>query len=207
VSPTQKRVAIYARVSTLDQNPALQLGELREFAHRRGFLIQAEYVDHVTGSFERRRKGDQEYQRLLTDAQGRAFDCVLVWKFDRFARSLHALVNALELFRSLDIDFISATQNVDTTTPMGRLFFQMIGAFAEFERSLIADRTRAGIQNARKHGVVFGRPRSIALEAQVRELHGEGKSLRQIAATVKRSPAGVFKILKRDQRSPGAPVS
>jgi len=203
MSPTPKRVAIYARVSTQDQDPALQLAELRSFAHTRNFFIAEEYVDHVTGSFERKRTRDESYQRLLSDAHRRVFDCVLVWKFDRFARSLHALVNALELFRSLDIDFISATQNVDTTTPMGRLFFQMIGAFAEFERSLIADRTKAGIQNARKRGVVFGRPRSIAIEAQVRELHGEGKSLRVIAMAVKRSPAGVLKILRRTSGVPG----
>jgi DNA invertase Pin-like site-specific DNA recombinase len=191
------RAALYARVSTLDQNPSAQLNELKDFAARRGFEIAGEYVDQVTGSFEKSRKRDQAYQKLLTDAHSRIFDVVVVWKFDRFARSLHALINGLETFRALGIDFISATQNVDTTTPMGRLFFQVIGAIAEFERSLIVDRTKAGIENAKKRGVQFGRPRSIAIEARVRELREQGRSIREIADQVKRSPAGVLKIIRR----------
>ncbi len=126
------RVAIYARVSTGEQNPELQLRELRDYAERRGFTVHREYMDQASGDVRRRR-----------------FDCVLVWKYDRFARSLGALITALQEFRDLGVDFISHTQAIDTTTPMGRLFFHVIGSFAEFERDVIVERVRAGLANAR----------------------------------------------------------
>lgn len=137
-------VAIYARVSTSDQNPELQLVELREFAKRRKFQIIHEYVDQVSGNLGIRRRAPA-YDSLLKDAYRRRFDCVLVWKFDRFARSLPGLLGALKNFDALGINFISATQQIDTTTPMGRLFFSIVGSFAEFERELIIERTRAGV--------------------------------------------------------------
>ena len=125
------------------------------------------------------------------------FRCVLVWKFDRFARSLPALLDALQTFQALGIDFISATQAIDTTTPMGRLFFSMVGAFAEFERELIAERSRMGIESARRKGVVFGRPRDPDVEARIRRLKERGVGIRAIATAVSRSPAGVLRILER----------
>jgi DNA invertase Pin-like site-specific DNA recombinase len=190
-----KRAAIYCRVSTQDQNPALQLGELREFAHRRGFEISREYIDHVTGDTHRRHA--PEYQALMRDAGARHFDIVLVWKFDRFARSLVALLDGLQTFSALGIDFISATQEIDTTTPAGRLFFSMVGAFAEFERSLILERTRAGIANARRKGVKFGRPRNPIQEARILALRAQGLSFRAIARQEGKSLAGVVLCCKR----------
>jgi DNA invertase Pin-like site-specific DNA recombinase len=135
------RVAIYARVSTDEQSPELHLRELRDYAERRGFVVHHEYVDHASGEV-RRRKRAPAFEELMADARRRRFDCVLVWKYDRFARSLGALVAALQEFRDLGVDFISHTQAIDTTTPMGRLFFHVIGSFAEFEREVIVERVR-----------------------------------------------------------------
>lgn len=189
-------VAIYARVSTSDQNPELQLVELREFARRRKFQIIHEYVDQVSGNVGHRRRAPA-YDSLLKDAYRRRFDCVLVWKFDRFARSLSGLLGALKNFDALGINFISATQQIDTTTPMGRLFFSIVGSFAEFERELIIERTRAGLANARRNGRVPGPKRNITIQAHVFKLRDRGFTIRQIAQKVKRSPAGVCKILGR----------
>jgi DNA invertase Pin-like site-specific DNA recombinase len=197
-----RKVAIYARVSTAEQNPEAQLSELREYAGRRGFEIYREYVDQVTGNIEKRsrdrKRRDVAYQSLMDDAQMRRFDCVLVWKYDRMARSLGALVNALKAFDALGIDFISCTQNIDTTSPMGRFFFHVIGSFAEFERELIVERVRAGLKNAQAKGKILGRPRDRALDERVLILRDQGLSLRAIAVIVERSPAGVGRILKRD---------
>ena len=137
------KVAIYARVSTSDQDPDAQLLALRDYASQRGFIVHKEYVDVVSGDFNKRKgKKEAAFQELMTDAGRRTIDCVLVWKYDRFARSLDVLITTLQQFNSLGIDFISYTQNIDTTTPMGRLFFHIIGSFAEFERELIGERVR-----------------------------------------------------------------
>ena len=195
------RVAIYARVSKSDQNPESQLHELREFANRRKFKLHAEYVDTVTGVVERR-PAQTEYNRLLKDAHQRRFDCVLVWKFDRFARSLRSLLDALKTFDALGIHFISATQQIDTTTPMGRLFFGIVGCFAEFERELIVERTRAGLANAKRKGINPGPKRDISIEARARRMHDRGLSLRAIAKTLKRSASGVLLLLERGKVTP-----
>jgi DNA invertase Pin-like site-specific DNA recombinase len=196
-----RKVAIYARVSTSDQNPEAQLSELRDYAGRRGFEIYREYVDHVTGNVDKRsrdrKRKDEAYQALMDDAQMRYFDCVLVWKYDRLARSLGALVNALKAFDALGIDFISCTQNIDTTSPMGRFFFHVIGSFAEFERELIVERVRMGLRNAQARGKVLGRPRDLGIDNAIITLRDQGLSLRKIAAAVNRSPAGVARIVKR----------
>ena len=111
------RVAIYARVSTGEQNPEPQLRELRDYAERRGFIVHREYVDQASGDVRGRRRAPP-FDELMADARRRRFDCVLVWKYDRFARSLGALVAALQEFRDLGVDFISHTQAIDTTTPI-----------------------------------------------------------------------------------------
>jgi len=142
------RVALYARVSTLNHNqdPELQLAELREYATRRGWAIAEEFVDRgVSGSKESR----PALNRLMADAHRRRFDAVLVWKIDRFGRSLKHLVNALAELDARGVAFVSMRDNLDLTTPSGRLMFQIIGAMAEFERSLIQERVRAGLRNAR----------------------------------------------------------
>jgi DNA invertase Pin-like site-specific DNA recombinase len=196
------RVAIYARVSTADQNPEAQLLALREYAAQRGFTIYKEYVDHVTGNLEkrsaRRKPGDTAYQQLLEDVGQRLVDCVLVWKYDRFARSLGVLITALEQFSSLGVDFISYTQNIDTTTPMGRLFYHIIGSFAEFEREIIGERVRAGLSLARAQGTVLGRPlKDRTAPARITALRNQGLSLREIARREKRSASSVLQILRQ----------
>ena len=196
------RAAIYARVSTSEQNPDSQLEELRHYVRQRGFLLHKEYIDRVSGDFEKRKKKrkqqDLAYQELMQDVSRRLVDCVIVWKYDRFARSLSVLVSALQHFNSLGVDFISYTQQIDTTTPMGRLFYNVIGSFAEFEREMIIERVRAGLANARAKGVQLGRPEKDKTAAErIVTLRQDGWSLRRIAEKEKLSAAGVLKILRR----------
>lgn len=152
------KVAIYARVSTADQNPDLQTHDLVDYCERRGWKVYAHYVDHgVSGSKDSR----PELDELMRHATAKRFDAVLVWKFDRFARSSQHLLEALRHFQSLGIEFISVTEGIDTTTAMGKMVFTFLGAIAEFERSLIIERTRAGVARARAKGVRLGRPCAI----------------------------------------------
>jgi DNA invertase Pin-like site-specific DNA recombinase len=197
-----RKVAIYARVSTAEQEPGVQLVALRDYAVRRGFTIYKEYVDRVTGDVAkrhtRRKPSELAYQELMHDVNRRAVDCVLVWKYDRFARSLSVLVSALQHFHTLGVDFISYTQDIDTTTPMGRLFFHIIASFAEFERAVIAERVRAGLAHAKAQGKVLGRPeRTPGARARIVALRQQGLSLRAIAQREGYSPAGVWQILRR----------
>jgi len=152
----QLRCAFYVRVSTNNgqQNPEVQLNDMRPFAESREWSLVGEYVDHCTGSKESR----PELNRLLADARQRKFDVIVVWKLDRFARSLKHLVTALAEFESLGVQFVSLKDNLDLTTASGRLMFQIIGAMSEFERSLIQERVRAGLRNARAKGKRLGRP-------------------------------------------------
>lgn len=173
----QKTVAIYARVSTLDQSCEVQLGDLRRYAQRR-FAHYDEFVDVGISGAQRKRP---QLDALIKAAQQRRFDVVLVWKFDRFARSLKHLIDSLEEFRSLGIDFISFTEGVDTTTPSGQLLFHVVGAVAQFERDLIAERVRAGMAHARAMGRRIGRPRSIIDADRAARLRSQGYSLRAIA--------------------------
>ena len=135
-------VVIYARVSTHEQSPELQLRELRSYCQRRGWSVTREYVDTgISGATDCR----PELNILMADAHQRRFDIVLVWKFDRFARSVSHLLRALETFRSLGIEFCSYSEQLDTTTPAGKMVFTVLGAVAELERSLITERVRAGM--------------------------------------------------------------
>ncbi|MCI0625309.1 MAG: recombinase family protein [Acidobacteria bacterium] len=177
---TQKTVAVYARVSTLEQDCALQLDDLRRFAEQR-FGERHEYVEVGVSGAQRRRP---QLDALMADARRRRFDVVLVWKFDRFARSVKHLVDSLEEFQALGIDFISYTEGVDTTTPTGQLLFHIVGAVAQFERDLIAERVRAGIAHARAMGKHIGRPRAPIDAKAVEALRTQGHSLRQIAKTL-----------------------
>jgi DNA invertase Pin-like site-specific DNA recombinase len=167
--PGAKRAAVYARVSTVDrkQDPETQLRQLREYAERRGFAIIGTYVDRASGA-----KNDRaEYRAMLEAARRRRFDVLLVWRYDRFARSMRELVNALEEFRSLGVDFVSYAEGADTTTPQGKLLFGVMASLAEFERSLIAERVKAGMQRAKAQGVHVGRPSlPIAKRRQIEEL-------------------------------------
>src|SRR5450755_2840994 len=176
------RVALYARVSTLNnQDPEMQLAELREYAGRRGWEIIEEFTDQgVSGCKESR----PALNRLMADACRRRFDAVLVWKIDRFGRSLKHLVNALAELAALGVAFISLRDNLDLSTPSGRLMFQIIGAMAEFERALIQERVRAGIRNAQAKGKRLGRPRVVVDALRVATLRARGDSWSQIQATL-----------------------
>ncbi len=175
-----KTAALYARVSTLDQNCEVQLQDLRRYASQR-FTQYREYVDAGVSGTQRHRP---QLDALMKDARKRLFDVVLVWKFDRFARSLKQLIESLDEFSSLGIDFVSYTEGVDTTTPSGQLLFHIVGAVAQFERDLIVERVRAGMAHARAMGKRIGRPRAkVDLEA-VRALRSQAKSLRTIASTL-----------------------
>lgn len=173
------KTAIYARVSTTGngQSPEMQLRELRDYCQRRGWEIAGEYVDvGYSGAREKR----PELDRLLADTHRRRFDAVVVWKFDRFARSVSHLLRALETFKALGIEFVSLSEQVDTSTPTGKMVFTVLGAVAELERSLIAERVRAGLRNARAKGKKLGRPRVYVDRARIATLRAQGLSWREI---------------------------
>ena len=190
--------AIYARVSTIGhgQSPEMQLSELREHCLRRGWQIAGEYVDTgISGAKDRR----PELDRLMQDGHRRKFDVVAVWKFDRFARSVAHLLRALDTFRVLGIEFVSLSESLDTATPAGRMVFTVLGAVAELERSLIAERVRAGLRNARSKGIQLGRPAMNLDRAKIVRLRAQGSSLREIATELGCSHALVHKSLANSQ--------
>ena len=150
----QKRTAIYMRVSTKSQKPDLQKDGLEAYAARAGMNITAEYLDAAVSG---RKQGRPQLKELMKAAQNHEFDCVLVWKFDRFARSVSHLLSALEEFNHLGIRFISVCDQVDSNSPMGKAMFTIIGAMAELESSLISERVKAGMAAAKARGKKLGR--------------------------------------------------
>jgi DNA invertase Pin-like site-specific DNA recombinase len=195
------RIAIYARVSTSNgsQDPEMQLRELREYAQRRELQIVEEYVDNgVSGSKDSRPALNQ----LMADASQRHFDAVLVWKLDRFGRSLRHLVNALAELEARGVAFISLRDNLDLATPSGRLMFQIIGAMAEFERSLIQERVKAGLRNAKSKGVRLGRPRVFVSESRIATLRGTGASWRTIAKELGVALGTIHRIAQARSKNP-----
>jgi DNA invertase Pin-like site-specific DNA recombinase len=195
------RVAIYARVSTVNhgQDVGLQTRELRQFAEARGWSVYCEYIDSgVSGAKDSR----PELNRLMADAHKRRFDVVCVWRFDRFARSVSHLLRALETFKALGIDFVSYSEQMDTSTPAGKMVFTVLGAVAELERSLIVERVKAGLRNARAKGTRIGRPTSAVDASQIARLRASNVSWREIgrklgvsARTVRRAHAARGKTL------------
>ena len=181
------KIAIYPRVSTHNgQDPEMQLRELREYCQRRGWEITREYVDvGISGGKEKRPELDQ----LLHDAHRRYFDAVVVWRFDRFARSVSHLLKALENFRALGVEFVSLSEQVDTSTPTGKMIFTVLGAVAELERSLIVERVRAGLRNARAKGKKLGRPRKLSKPELIAPMRSQGASWRAIGRALGVSPA------------------
>jgi len=172
------RVAIYARVSTKDQSCDLQVRDLKAYCTARELAIFRQYID----SGESGAKGSRpKLNELMADARKRKFDAILVWRFDRFARSTKHLLLALEEFRSLGIQFISYQENIDTTSPLGQALFTIVSAVAQLERDLIRERVSAGIRHARACGKQLGRPRRIVNQDEIVRLQAEGASLRQIA--------------------------
>jgi DNA invertase Pin-like site-specific DNA recombinase len=189
------RTALYARISTSNngQSPEMQLRELREYCERRGWSIAGEYVDlRISGTKEKR----PELDRLMSDAHRRRFDAVIVWKFDRFARSVSHLLKALETFQALGIHFVSLSESLDTSTPAGKMVFTVLGAVAELERSLIAERVRAGLRNAKAKGRKLGRPRVAVDTARVAHLRSQGRSWPQIASEMGLSVGKVYQAAR-----------
>ncbi len=185
------RVAIYSRVSTLEQTTAAQLDELRSFSGHRGWEIVAEYTDEGVSGKQESRPG---LDRLMADARRRRFDCVLVYRYDRFARSLRQLVNALAEFDALGISFISLHEGIDTSTPNGRLVFGIFASIAEFERSLIAERVRSGMAAAKRRGVRLGRKPVHVDVAEIQRLRIAGVSFARIARQTGISVGTCFRI-------------
>src|SRR6202140_2752051 len=157
--------------------PQVQSREIREYCQRRGWPLVGEYVDAgVSGTKERRPQLD----RLIADAHKRKFEVVVVWRFDRFARSVSHLLRALETFKALGIEFVSLSEQVDTSTPTGKMIFTVLGAVAELERSLIVERVRAGLRSARAKGKHLGRPRKVPDATEIKRLRVHGVSWRAI---------------------------
>lgn len=188
-----KRCALYARVSTAEQSPQMQVDALREYAERRGLVIEDEFIDvGVSGAKTTR----PELDRLMNAARKRAIDVVLVYRFDRMARSTTHLLRVLEEFTSLGVEFISFAENLDTSSPMGRAMFTIIGALAELERNLIIERSVEGQRRARARGKHIGRPRLDINPDRVLSLKANGMSQRQIAATLGISRTVVRRVLE-----------
>jgi len=173
-----KRVAIYARVSTKDQSVDMQLNDLDRYSKERGLRVFKTYKDNgISGTKETR----PALSELMNDAKKRKFDIVLVWRFDRFARSTKHLVTALYEFRNLGIDFISYQENIDTSSPLGEAIFTIISAMSKLERDIIAERVKGGLRKARANGKRLGRPNSDVDISKVIEYKEQGKSIREIA--------------------------
>mgnify|MGYP003668382502 CR=1 FL=1 len=187
----KKRAALYGRVSTLDQDADVQMRELRNYAVRRGWE-PLEYVDQgVSGAKTSRPALD----RLLADARKRKVDVVVVWALDRLGRSLSHLVGLVDEFGVLGVDLCVFSQPIDTTTPAGKLTFQVLGAVAEFERQMCRSRVRAGLAQAKAKGVTLGRPRAEVDVARVLALKSEGSSQRKIARDLGVSRAVIARVL------------
>jgi len=190
------KVALYARTSTRNngQDPETQLFALREYAQARGLEVFQEYVDvGISGSKDSR----PQLEKLLRAARRLKFSSVAVARFDRFSRSVRHLVMALDEFHALGIDFISLSESLDTSTPMGKMVFTVIASVAELERSLIKERVLMGLDRARAQGTRLGRPPgSKANVKKIHKLRSQGLSIRQIASEMKVSKSTVCRLAK-----------
>lgn len=188
-----KRAALYLRVSTVDQHPETQLYDLRALAEQRGFEIVMEYTDKISGVKAKRAGLDQ----LLADARRRRFDLVIVWAFDRIARSVRHLIEVLDELNRLEVEFISFRENIDTGGPLGRAVVVIIGAIAELERNLIIERVRAGMRRAKLEGRQIGRrPIDVDRPGILRD-RNRGLSLTEVAHAHGVSRAMISKVLRQ----------
>lgn len=189
------RTALYARVSTTDQNCEQQLSAIREYVTLRGWTIAGEYIDHgVSGTRDSR----PELNKLMTLAKKRQIDAIACWKLDRWGRSVQHLVNSIRELSDLGVRFVAVTQgiDIDKSNPMAKLLMHMLAAFAEFERDLIVERTHAGLDRARKQGRIGGRPRAIFNREKARRMREEGLSEPKIAETMGVSVMTINRLLK-----------
>ena len=211
------RAAIYVRVSTskktrlaeaqsYDQNPAVQEQPLRELVTRRGWNLHKVYSDRASGAKESRPGLDA----LMADARRGVIHAVVVWRFDRFARSAKQLVMALDEFRSLGVDFVSHQEHLDTSSPMGKAMFTIVAAMAELERAIIRERVKAGLDYALTHGSrsgrPVGRPRVVFDREAARQLRRQGKSWKDIAREVRVTVAAVRRACQENCANRDRPV-
>ena len=189
----KNRAALYCRVSTNDQKTDMQLTDLRKFSSDRNLSIYNEYVDNgISGSIKKRPALD----RLMSDAKKKKFDVILVWRFDRFARSSRHLVEALHIFRHLDIQFISYNENIDTGSPLGEAMFTIISAMAQLERDIIRERVKAGLKNARNKGKTLGRPKADIDLTRAKKMQNDGDSIRSISIKLRIPRTTLIRALK-----------
>jgi len=192
------RAAIYARVSTSDQHNAIQVRELTEYLQRRGWELAGTYQDTMSGAKATRPGLD----KLMADAQQRRFDAVLVWKLDRFGRSLVHCVSGIQELSSLGIRFIATSQGLDTdeSNPASKLLMHILAAVAQFERELIRERVSAGMRNAKSKGTrsgkAIGRPRRVSDREEVLRLRQDGVSMAQIARQMQVGVGTVARVLQ-----------
>jgi DNA invertase Pin-like site-specific DNA recombinase len=187
-----QRVAVYARCSTRDQHAGNQIDDLEQYAAARRWSIVGRFIDEGISGARRDRPGLDAMMKMVRQ---RKVDTVLVWKYDRFARSMSHLLQALEEFRSVGVNFVSFTEGIDTTSSMGKFVFGVFSSLAEFERSLIAERVKNGMDKARKRGTHLGRPRLTVDAAEIERLRSQGLSVRRIAAQVGISKSTVSQLL------------
>jgi len=187
-----KRVVIYTRVSTIDQHPETQIYDLREMAKLRGYEIVAEYTDQMSGAKSKRPGLD----KLMADARRNRFDTVLVWAFDRMARSVRHFLEILDELNHLNIEFVSFRENIDTGGPLGRAMIVIVGAIAELEKNLIVERVRAGMRRAKLEGRQIGRSPLKIDRAQLMEDRRSGMSLSHVAKKHRVSRATVCRLMK-----------
>jgi putative DNA-invertase from lambdoid prophage Rac len=197
VVPKEKRVGAYLRVSTSDQTTEIQKSEISEFLLARGWKDVRFYQDTATGTNGNR----PEFKRLLHDCRQRKLDLVICWKLDRFFRSLKDLVTTLQELTDLGVEFVSLRDSIDLSTSSGRLMTHLLGAFGEFEASLIRERVRAGLRNARAKGKRLGRPLKADI-THILRLRGGGLTIREIATTLSISKSAVHGALIRVRKTP-----
>ena len=191
----KQKVAIYARVSTSNKGQDLdtQLLPLQRYCKERDREIVETYTDIMSGSRESRPSLNQ----LLDDAQAHRFDTVIVFRFDRISRSTKQLIDLLERFRKLNISFISINENIDTTTPAGSMMFTIIAAFAKFERDIISERVRFGIEKAKANGKQIGRKKIAVDIEKIVDYHCQGVSIREISKLCGVSKSKIHRILSQ----------
>lgn len=193
------KVAIYARVSTTDQKCEMQLNELRQYIQARKWILIEEYIDE---GFSGKNANRPAIKKCMTDARTRKFDCILVWKIDRWGRTLGQLVNDVTEFDSMGLRFISITQGIDTdkTNPASRLLLNLMGSFAQFERENTLERIAAGIKNAKEKGTrsgkAIGRPKAVFSRDRAIELWQEGKTVSQVAQALGIPRGTAYKALQ-----------
>jgi DNA invertase Pin-like site-specific DNA recombinase len=195
-----KTAALYARVSTRNhQDPETQLIMLRDYARQRDIENAIEYVDvGISGKRDRRPALD----RLVGDVKSRRIDVVVVTRFDRFARSTKHMVTMLDEFRSLGVEFISLSESIDTSTPMGKMVFVIIAAVAELERDIIRERIMLGLDRARRDGKELGRPKRVVDRGRIVQLRHQGLSIRKIARDCGVSTRLVQRVLQASGKNP-----